>query len=626
MSFHAGIFFFDGRPCHSAARALAASVAPAAGDDIVWHVGDGIVIASSTDGVWMPACDRIRSAPACAIAWDGRLDNRHDLLLRLGERCAAEVDDASIALSVVERWGMDGLRFLIGEWSAVIWDGLRRTLHLARDYVGVRPLYYHADREKVCWSTDLGELARRSGRGDALSDEFAARFLAVRFRAEVTPYEGIRGVPAATCISFDGDGIETPRRFWNLNPGFVRYRDRREYEEQLRALWQDAVSSRLRTTGTVWSELSGGLDSSSVVCMADWCLANGRAGARALQPLSYVPMQSPEGDERRFIAEVEARTGVASEIVAVEPHQGLVDPDLEWVSPLAARDVGLAGARLVRDRGGRVVLSGRVGDAVMGCSPDNSIAVLDDLSSGHLFSALSKMRRWSIATKKPFVEIAWRLARARVSAPIGSSTTSGIGRRRDSLLSERLSDLVADEDDQIRDLLSNVRPANRGVAALVLEYAFRSALNTPQPPYGLFYSYPFTHRPLVEFLSSIPAEELSAPGEMRSLMRRAFAGLVPSRVLSRTSKGYYSPALARAVRPVAQSMQAIAQLEVVRRGWIDPSRLHDAIRVLIDGGGGTRPEVQRALRLEQWLASRDRRGPAAIPQRKEVANHEVLNA
>src|SRR5439155_13185056 len=199
----------------------------------------------------------------------------------------------AIVSCAFERWGVDGLRLLTGEWSVAIWDGPRRMLHLARDYVGVRPLYYFADREKVLWSTDLGELAVRSGRVDALSEAFVARFMAVRFRSEITPYEDVHGVPAATCLSFGADGVHMRRRFWNLNPGVVRYRDKRQYEEHLRALWRDAVAARLRTGGTVWAELSGGLDSSSVVCMADWSIKNRRAAAQAVQPLSYVTTESP---------------------------------------------------------------------------------------------------------------------------------------------------------------------------------------------------------------------------------------------------------------------------------------------------------------------------------------------
>ena len=66
--------------------------------------------------------------------------------------------------------------------------------------------------------------------------------------------------------------------------------------------------------------------------------------------------------------------------------------------------------------------------------------------------------------------------------------------------------------------------------------------------------------------------------------------------------------------------------DAVQREWIDPSRLESVIRTLIDGGGQTGADVLRVLRLEQWLASRHRRGPAAIPRGKEVTTNAVLNA
>ena len=627
MGVHAGVFFFDGRAARGDHLIPAARVS-SIGSDGSTYADVCVAMTSGACHAWAdgPSARRpLRSPSGLVIAWDGRLDNRDDLLLRLGDAVRDDASDPAIVSCAFERWGVDGLRLLTGEWSVAIWDGPRRMLHLARDYVGVRPLYYFADREKVLWSTDLGELAVRSGRVDALSEAFVARFMAVRFRSEITPYEDVHGVPAATCLSFGADGVHMRRRFWNLNPGVVRYRDKRQYEEHLRALWRDAVASRLRTGGTVWAELSGGLDSSSVVCMADWLIRNRRAPAQGMQPLSYVTTQSPEGDERRFIAEVEARVGVASEVVGVESHQGLVDPDLDWVSPFALRDVALAGAQRVRDRGGRVVLSGRVGDAVMGCNPDNSVAVLDDFGTGHVATALSNMRRWARATRKPFLEIAWQLTRTvlsrqRVAGP-REPARAGL-----QLLAPRLRDLAERDRHDLAGALANVPASKRDLASLVLEYAFASALNVPLKPYGLVYTYPFTHRPLIEYVLAIPGEELSAPGEMRSLMRRAFDGFVPARILRRISKGYYPPAIARAIRPLAAAMRPVERLEVVRRGWIDPSRLDDAIGTLIDGGGRTRAEVQRVLRLEQWLTSRDRRGPAVIPQRKEVATHEVLNA
>jgi hypothetical protein len=181
-------------------------------------------------------------------------------------------------------------------------------------------------------------------------------------------------------------------------------------------------------------------------------------------------------------------------------------------------------------------------------------------------------------------------------------------------------------DHALTAAASTIRLSKRQLATMLLGYSFEARLSLPTRPLDVAYTYPFVHRPLVEFVMAIPGEELSAPGEMRSLMRRAFEGLLPPRVAARRSKGYYPPAVMRALRPLAESARPVDRLEVVQRGWLDPRRLDAAIRIVIDGGAVTGGEVRRALHLEQWLTSRDRRGPAEMPRTKGGENHEVLNA
>ena len=76
--------------------------------------------------------------------FDGRIDNREDLLIRVGGPAAAARSDADLALAIFERWGSAGLEWIVGEWSLVVWDAAARTAHLAREYMGARPLYYCA--------------------------------------------------------------------------------------------------------------------------------------------------------------------------------------------------------------------------------------------------------------------------------------------------------------------------------------------------------------------------------------------------------------------------------------------------------------------------------------------------
>ncbi|MFN2445301.1 MAG: asparagine synthase-related protein, partial [Vicinamibacterales bacterium] len=475
MAVQSGVLFFDHRPITSECRELVAGLRSLSPDGVSTYSENGLAMAYGALHVWTGEASTrqpVRSCAGLVMTWDGRLDNREDLMFRLGCRVTSDSSDAAIALLVFERWGVDGLGALVGDWSTVIWDEAARTLHLARDYMGVRPLYHVTTSEAVMWSTSLGELVTRAHVADELDDAFVADFMTLRFSTDVTPYSGVHAAPTATCVSISANGSEQRRPFWQLAQGTVRYRDRRQYEAHLRALWRDAVACRMRTRSTVWAELSGGLDSSSVVCMADTLLKGGSMPATDLRPLSHVTLQSADGDERRFIAEVEAQIGVHSDILGVEDHQKVADADLEWVTPSAARGVALAMAQHVSAQGGRLVLSGRVGDAVMGCEPDNSAAVFDDFAAGNIWRALRNLRLWSRACHKPFVELAWNLLSARggVTDPVADVASTDAGAARRALLTSTLTRLAADRSSA-RVTVPYVRPAQQKLIHLILAYA-----------------------------------------------------------------------------------------------------------------------------------------------------------
>lgn len=582
MAMQAGILYFDRRP-----------TSPAWVDG---RVEPGLWMAEEDDHLW---CDRASGEKAShlparwVIGWDGRLDNRADLFLRAGSGVPASSSDAALALAIVDRDGIDGLAHLVGDWSLGIWDRRRRTLSLARDWMGARPLYYCIDPHFVAWATSLGDLALRCDRAGRLSDAFVAGFMTIRPAPCATPYEDIGAVPPGTCISFSEDGAQEHRQFWRLEPGRIRYPRAGDYEEHLRTLWREAVVSRMRTRETIWAEVSGGLDSSSVVCMADRAIRSGWTPARAIRLVSHATLRTPEGDERRFIAEVERQAGVTSEIVGVEDHQACTEPEVAWVTPHALQGVGLACVRRVRAENGRLVLSGRMGDAIMGCQPDNSVAVLDDLARGGVMRAFSNLRLWSRATRKPFVELAWRL----VAPGVERSEDTGV-----ALLTPRLRTLARQRAQA--PSVQEFRRSKRDLARMVLGYAHGARLDIPLLPHGLVYACPFTHRPLVEFMLAIPGELVSAPGDTRALMRRAFAGFVPPGILRRVSKGYYPPAAFRAARQMVASIAAPEHLESVERGWIDPEALRVALRALTDGSGDTGAVMHSVLRLEGWLRAR----------------------
>src|SRR5215467_7777346 len=110
------------------------------------------------------------------LHWDGRLDNRDDLLLRLRDSLEGDTSNAAVARAAYERWGTSGFVHLIGDWSLVIRDRINHTTILASDFAGVRPLYYHVQGERVLWSSRLQSLLDATGISD-LDEHYIAAFL-----------------------------------------------------------------------------------------------------------------------------------------------------------------------------------------------------------------------------------------------------------------------------------------------------------------------------------------------------------------------------------------------------------------------------------------------------------------
>ena len=221
------------------------------------------------------------------LMWHGRLDNRSDLVRQLGGSAAGPSSDGSLVRTTYERWGIAGLGRVIGDWCAVLCDPRHRAIVLASDFSGVRPLYYHHRGHEVLWSRSLEALLDHVD-ASALDEQYIAGYLTIGGYPSRTPYAGVHAVMPgyAARVTVDGAALSA---FWRppTSDG-GRCHDEREYEEQFRALFRHAVSCRLQATAPVAAELSGCLDSSSVVCVAADLIRRGDVAASGLMPVSYV--------------------------------------------------------------------------------------------------------------------------------------------------------------------------------------------------------------------------------------------------------------------------------------------------------------------------------------------------
>ena len=536
---------------------------------------------------------------ASCCTWDGRLDNRRDLLARIG--LPAECADGRIALELYQRHGVDGLRELIGDWSACIWDAPARSIVLASDYAGIRPLYFRRDGAGVAWSSSLRELVRQTGANE-LDEVYAASWLLRGSAPGRTPYAGIEAVPPGHAVVVTTDGVAA-RAFWKLPSGQeTRYQDERDYEARMLELFEEAVRVRTATNAPVCAELSGGLDSSSVVCMA------ARLG-RDLHTFSYTHERNPD---ERYFREVERACGLEG-----------CHLQLDQCPPIAADQAGAAPgwwvprfrelARRMEVMGSTVLLTGQFGDLVTGNTNDDSGQAAEWLAKGRAGEAAREAYRWAKAMQAPIYPILWRSVREAWfgwTPPVGPQSAPGAirGSAEDSV-TERLRNLAANfERERAGGGLWRQAPAGRRrLFRAVADTLQGRLLQAPEALQHVSFCHPFAHRPLVEFLLTIPARVVVRPGAPRRLLRRAFAELLPPPVLARKSKAAYTSTYGGALRPLAAILlRDPSAIEIVERGFVEPGSLRDRLKKFTQGLECNEPQLRQLIVFEFWLRNSGR--------------------
>src|SRR2546425_624531 len=251
------------------------------------------------------------------LAADARIDNRGELCSLLP--APSDATDAELILAAYERWGEHCPEHLLGDFAFAIWDGRTERLFCARDHFGVKPLYYHHRPGRLfAFASEIKGLLALADIPRRLNETRVAAYLVPLFEdKEVTFYEEILRLPPAHRLTVNRDGART-ERYWALDPGHeLRLGSDEAYAEAFRELFTDAVRCRLRSAFPVGAMLSGGLDSSSIVCVARRLVA-ADGGAR-LHTISANFDEPPQIAERRFLNAVVAQNGVRPHYLRGDP-------------------------------------------------------------------------------------------------------------------------------------------------------------------------------------------------------------------------------------------------------------------------------------------------------------------
>jgi asparagine synthase (glutamine-hydrolysing) len=233
------------------------------------------------------------------VTADARIDNRGELIaaLDLGKRPAKDIPDDLLIACSYQKWGKSCPIRLIGEYSFAIWDKTARELFCARDAMGVKPFYYYLAEGAIIFGSTIRSLLSVPFVPRELSEIRMVNHLVYNADdKESTFYKDIFRLPGGHCLSVSSAGSRK-WQFWDLDADReLDLRSDDEYAGAFRELFTEAVNCRLRGAKPVGTFLSGGMDSSSLTCVARDLLKKSDRGP--LHSFSSVFPKMAEKDRR----------------------------------------------------------------------------------------------------------------------------------------------------------------------------------------------------------------------------------------------------------------------------------------------------------------------------------------
>ncbi len=310
--------------------------------------------------------------------------------------------DTEVLLAAYTRWGAQCLPRLNGMWAFLVYDRLERRLFGARDRFGVKPLFWYRDANNVLFASEIKAIRDcGSVRLDVDWRTVARHLLDDQLDVSAqTFYRGVQQIAAGTAFEIDGAGRMRQWRYWSLAELREDAAAIRDPVESFRSLFDDAVRLRMRSDVPVGVQLSGGMDSTSIIASMAHQLATVPGGAHGLHAFCYM---APQFDETAQIRATLEQTGAHLVPLATTPHElwSVIERHM-WHQDEPVHSftsvVGYQLMQLARSHGVKVLLNGQGADEVLAGYPSYFIDYWAEIMrAGRLHDARSAIRSFALA-------------------------------------------------------------------------------------------------------------------------------------------------------------------------------------------------------------------------------------
>ena len=489
------------------------------------------------------------------VVFNGEIYNYVELRQMLEARghCFTSTGDTEVLLRAYLEWGTDCVRRFNGMWAFVIHDVRRGVLFGSRDRFGIKPLYYHVGRDFVLLASEIKSIGSSGLYRRTTNWRRASRFLVEGQIDETneTFYAGIEQVLPGTAFEVGLDGEFKRWQFWRIDETCSEFDRKRDPAETFADLFKDAVRLHTRSDVPVGVHLSGGLDSTSIICEVAR-LRNAAGASDALMAFSYI---AQEFDESRYIEDTIAQTGATLFRLSTSPSQlwGLLgevlwhqDEPIYSMMPL----VGYELMRLTADKGIKVILNGQGADETIGGYPSYfSDYWCSLLQRGHILQAWREVGEHAAEgggrRSRVFLRQMRRVAQSKLRRFAPYRHLSILRQRRDDLhqrwFTRQLMEQIPDNDGSTGRIGLNealLDSIYRTPLPRILRVEDRNAM-----AHSIESRLPFLDYRLVSFAFALELNwHLRGPWN-KYVLRQAMRGRIPESVRTRVDKmGFPVPA------------------------------------------------------------------------------------
>ncbi|MCY2987502.1 MAG: asparagine synthase (glutamine-hydrolyzing) [Planctomycetota bacterium] len=517
--------------------------------------------------------------------------------------------DTEVLLAAFSRWGAQVLTRLIGMFAFAAFDTEARVVTLARDFAGIKPLYYIVDSKRFAFASEIKALlevpgVKRNIDAQSLSDYLLHGL--TDHRAQ-TMFADVRALPPGhfLTVPLDSSAALSPQCYWRLPTDRAIDCSFDEAAGRLRELFIENVRLHLRSDVPVGTCLSGGIDSSSIV-MAVRHLAGPKADVHSF---SFVA-PGTNVDEESWMDIVASAGATTAHKVQLTPAELVTDLDrLIVTQDEPFRNTSIYAQhrvfRLAQEAGVKVLLDGQGADEMLAgypCYVPTRFVSL--LRGGHLWSAMALLRH---SPAQPVASLGQLLrACGRLLTPTIQVVIKGIQARNSSppVLNEAWFRERGVTNREVYDRRAKrslrghlAETLTRSILPMLLRYEDRNSM-----AFGIEGRVPFLTPKLVEFVFGLPESYLlHVDGRSKRVFRAAMRGLVPDQVLARRDKiGFQTSehAWLQTLRPWADAVLASDAARAIPMLRLDAVRRE--CQAVLDGRDCLDWHIWRWVNLIRW--------------------------